>query len=241
MTINKIFPRMAAALISGAVIALGLTACSSDDDIPTNVPAAAKGTFTDARDGQQYGYATYGGLDWMTDNARYDINDDVNSTIYLDADENGGTGTVNYSSTRNLKEFGRLYTLEGARKACPEGWRLPTDADWQRLEQAFGMDAGETAATDWRGRVAQAMLSSYDRHTDLNLRLGGYYFQHRGVQGSWLYMGTFAYYWTATADTTKTGEFYYVRKFCYNRPEVCRLSMEPTSYKLSVRYVRDAQ
>jgi len=218
-----------------------LLACSSDDDIPTAHPADNKGTFIDERDGQQYHYATFAGLDWMTDNAQYDINDDVNSTIYLDADENGGVGYANTNSKRNLAAFGRLYTLEGARKACPEGWRLPTDQDWQRLEQAFGMGADEVAADDWRGNVALAMLSCYDRKNDLNLRLGGYYFQHRGVQGSWLYMGTFGYYWTATADTAKEGEFYYVRKLCYNRPEVCRMSMEPTSYKLSVRYVRDAQ
>jgi len=218
-----------------------MTGCSKDDEEGSAVAATNKGTFTDARDGQQYGYATFGGLDWMTENARYDINDDVNSTTYLDSDENGATGTPNYGSMRNVPLYGRLYTLEGAKKACPDGWRLPTDADWQRLEQVFGMSADESASDGWRGNNAHHMLVLYDQQNDLNLRLGGYYFQHAGYNGNWLYMGAMGYYWSATADTSKVGEFYYVRKFAYNRPEVCRLSMEPTTYKLSVRYVRDAQ
>ena len=231
------------ALSSVALTSAALCSCSSsDDDQPGKVPAAGKGTFTDPRDGQQYGYATYGGQDWMTENYRYDISDDVNSTIYIDADENGSTNAgTNYGSTRNLARFGRLYTLAGAKSACPDGWRLPTDDDWQRLEQALGMSADDAASEGWRGHISRSMITVYNDITDLNLRLGGYFFLHDGVAGSWLFMGTYGYYWTATADTSKVGEFYYVRKLTYNRSEVCRLSMEPTSYKLSVRYVRDAR
>ena len=60
-------------------VAATLTACSSDDDTPAKIPAEQKGIFTDPRAGLQYGYVTYAGLDWMTENYRYDINDDVNS------------------------------------------------------------------------------------------------------------------------------------------------------------------
>lgn len=221
---------------------LTLVSCQKDDDATVKVQAERIVTFTDPRDGQQYGVATFGGLDWMSENYRFDIQDDVNSSIYLDSDENGFTTNGNNpSSTRNLAAYGRLYTLQGALKACPDGWRLPTDADWQRLEQAMGMSAGEAASEGWRGNVAGAMLSVYDELSDLNLRLGGYFFLHSGVGGNWLYMGTFGYYWTSTADKAKGGEFYYVRKLTYNRKAVCRMSMEPTSYKLSVRYVRDAK
>lgn len=218
-----------------------LIGCSSDDDLPAKVPAERKGVFTDSRDGQQYGYVTYAGMDWMTENARYDINDDVNSSVYLDADENGFTGNANYSSTRNLQRYGRLYTLAGAKAACPDGWRLPTDEDWQRLEMALGMSAGEAAVDGWRGNMAKSMLSIYNENSDLNILLGGYFFLHAGVAGSWNFMGTYGYYWTSTVDNSKEGQYYYVRKFTYASDAVCRLSMEPTSYKLSVRYVRNAQ
>jgi uncharacterized protein (TIGR02145 family) len=222
-------------------VAATLTACSSDDDTPAKIPAEQKGIFTDPRDGLQYGYVTYAGLDWMTENYRYDINDDVNSSVYLDADESGITSEANYSSARNLQRYGRLYTLAGAKAACPDGWRLPSDEDWQRLETALGMSAGDAATDGWRGNIASSMLSVYDDHSDLNLLLGGYFFLHVGYFGSWRYMGTYGYYWTSTPDSSKEGEYYYVRKLSYAHSEVCRMSMEPTSYKLSVRYVRDAQ
>ena len=224
-------------LVMGTVF----VACSSDDDDPDKVTAERKGTFTDPRDGQQYGYVTYAGLDWMAENARYDIKDDVNSSIYLDADESGFTSNMNAASTRNLQRYGRLYTLEGAKAACPDGWRLPTDEDWQRLEITLGMSASEAAEEDWRGNVAKSMLSIYQDSSDLNLLLGGYFFLHAGVSGSWRFMGTYGYYWTSTADKNKVGEYYYVRKLTYTKSAVCRMSMEPTSYKLSVRYVRNAQ
>ena len=228
------------ALVAGALVAT-LTACNEDDEPAAKVRPERIGTFTDIRDGEQYGYVTYGGLDWMTENMRYDIHDDVNSTIYLDSDENGGSsGGSNPGSTRNLARYGRLYTLKGAHMACPDGWRLPTDADWQRLEQALGMAPGDTARDGWRGDIAPSMVSVYDDKTDLNMLLGGYFFLHRGVGGDWLYMGVYGYYWTDTADDDKGGEYYFVRKMTYNRREVCRMSMEPTSYKLSVRYVREA-
>lgn len=224
----------------GLYIAISFNACSTDDDTPDKVPGERKASFVDARDGQRYNYVTYAGLDWMTENARYDINDDVNSSIYLDADENGSMGNANYSSTRNLQRYGRLYTLAGAKAACPDGWRLPTDEDWQQLEIALGMSAGDAAADGWRGRIARSMLSVYDDLSDLNLLLGGYFFLHVGVSGSWRFMGSYGYYWTSSQDKSKEGEYYYVRKLTYANDAVCRMSMEPTSYKLSVRYVRDA-
>ena len=32
----------------------------------------------------------------------------------------------------------RLYSWQAARRACPSGWRLPTDADWLALISPFG-------------------------------------------------------------------------------------------------------
>lgn len=222
------------------LVACGLLACSNDDDAtPAKVKAKTTGTWLDERDGEPYGWVRYGGLDWMTENCRYDIGDEVNSSIYQDADEYA----IGSLSERNLSRFGRLYTLAGAKAACPDGWRVPTDADWQHLEQALGMSAGETAVDDWRGNIAYSMLSAYDSVSDLNLLLGGLYSSYWTVGSTpgWRFLGTYGYYWTDTPDEQKDGDYYYVRKFAYNRYAVCRESMEPTSYKMSVRFVREAK
>lgn len=223
------------------VMSMSMLSCAADDDAPSTIPAETQGTFTDPRDGHQYTWVRYGGLDWMTENACFDIQDDVNSSIYLDADENGSVnGGYNPQSTRNLSTFGRLYTLAGAKLACPDGWRIPTDADWQALERSLGMTADEVAADGWRGHSAPFMLSIYGERQPLNLLLGGYYFGN-SIQTGWRFLGALGYYWSATVDTAKGGEYYYVRKLSAARDGVCRLSMEPTGYKLSVRFVRDAQ
>lgn len=39
--------------------------------------------------------------------------------------------------------YGLLYTYDAALAAIPEGWRLPSDADWKNLEKALGMTAEE--------------------------------------------------------------------------------------------------
>ena len=220
---------------------LCLTACHDDDEAPSPVAAETRGTFTDPRDNETYGWVRYAGLDWMTENYRYNIQDDVNSTIYLDADENGSSNAGNNpNSTRNLARYGRLYTLSGAQTACPDGWRIPTDTDWQQLEQALGLSADDAATDGWRGNIAPLMLSIYGTERDLNILLGGYYATNT-LQRGWRFMGAYGYYWSSTPDPQKEGEYYYVRKFTYARNEVCRMSMEPSSYKLSVRYVRNAQ
>ena len=53
----------------------------------------------------------------------------------------------NYSS-----EYGYLYTYEAALAAVPEGWRLPSDEDWKRLEAALGMEQSQIDLDNtWRG------------------------------------------------------------------------------------------
>ncbi len=38
----------------------------------------------------------------------------------------------------NCKKFGRLYLWKDAKIVCPDGWRLPTDADWKNLAKKYG-------------------------------------------------------------------------------------------------------
>jgi len=37
------------------------------------------------------------------------------------------------NSEANCDKYGRLYDFETAKKACPTGWRLPTNEDWDKL------------------------------------------------------------------------------------------------------------
>ncbi|MCR9251194.1 MAG: fibrobacter succinogenes major paralogous domain-containing protein [bacterium] len=75
------------------------------------------------QDGNSYSTKTYGNTIWMTENlkATQSKNGEPIQFFY----PNGDTSHVN--------KFGLLYDFETACKVCPEGWRLPTNDDWEEL------------------------------------------------------------------------------------------------------------
>ncbi|MDD3877749.1 MAG: fibrobacter succinogenes major paralogous domain-containing protein [Bacteroidales bacterium] len=79
-------------------------------------------TFTDTRDGQVYNTIQIGTQTWMSENINHAVS---GSWCYDDNDA-------------NCLKFGRLYTWESAKEACPQGWHIPTDSDWDVLVAAIG-------------------------------------------------------------------------------------------------------
>ncbi len=103
--------------------------------------------FKDPRDGQMYRTIKVEGREWFAQNANYNV--EGHSWCYEDKDSYCMRG-------------GRLYDLEGARKACPEGWHLPRDREWDDMLKGLtgcydGVDKCEKfasklkAATGWQG------------------------------------------------------------------------------------------
>ena len=70
-------------------------------------------------DGITYYYETINGLDWFRNNL---------------ADPAYGAPQAKAEAMSDV--FGRYYSYEEAVKACPEGWRLPTDAEWRALAES---------------------------------------------------------------------------------------------------------
>ena len=46
-------------------------------------------------------------------------------------------------------EDGYYYTWAAAQNVCPAGWRLPSDQDWQDLEQELGMPEAKLTRGSW--------------------------------------------------------------------------------------------
>ncbi len=70
--------------------------------------------------GNDYYYVSHNGLDWMRNNL---------------ANSSYGAPYENASIVSDI--FGRFYSYEEAMKACPEGWRLPTDKEWAELASSI--------------------------------------------------------------------------------------------------------
>lgn len=70
--------------------------------------------------------------------------------------------------------YGLLYTYDAALAAIPEGWRLPSDADWKNLEKALGMTAEEVEKQDvWRGERQAVLLKEGEEGIGFDVRYGG--------------------------------------------------------------------
>ncbi|MCL2182596.1 MAG: fibrobacter succinogenes major paralogous domain-containing protein [Chitinispirillia bacterium] len=120
------------ALAALAVIELGCAKTAVRKDaapVADTVQAAAaatldtvSGTFTDSRDAKTYRTVRIGELTWMAENLNFATD---SSRCYDDADS-------------NCTKYGRLYNWNDAMTACPAGWRVPSDEDWDGLAMAAG-------------------------------------------------------------------------------------------------------
>jgi len=116
---------------------------------------------------------TIGNLTWMAENLNRNTS---NSWCYGD-------------DASNCAKYGRLYTWDAAMSACPNGWRLPAQEDWDGLAQASG-------DTSTAGTALKSNAPNWDGTNDLGFSAlpGG----SRGSAGTFLGIGSSGYWWTAT-------------------------------------------
>lgn len=220
--------------------ALAFAGCDNDEVKAPAVSPDATGTFTDTRDGQVYPYAKYGDLEWMTINLRYKpgVGDCLPELVPQD----------DYDDPKNHEyyaEFGFLYSYEAAEAAVPEGWRIPTDEDWQKLETVFGMKRSELGRKGERGTYTGELMLQGDSGSGFNFGLGGYAIPNSAstsLQYTLNQEKATGLYWSSTPDEEKLpGKSHFYRQIRYNSRKVIRHSMAVDQKYLSVRCVRDAR
>ncbi len=102
-------------------------------EVTVNYQSENSGTFTDSRDGNTYKWVEIGDQVWMAENLAYDAGGDCWA---YDNDES------------NVATYGRLYTWEVALEACPSGWHLPSDGEWEQLAQYVSDQKGPYSKSD---------------------------------------------------------------------------------------------
>ena len=98
---------------------------SRNDNSGSEYDATAK-TLKDLRNGKVYKTVKIGDQVWMAENLNFETD---SSFCYND-------------SAENCAKYGRLYIWDAAMDACPDGWHLPSEADFAALIKTVGGEDG---------------------------------------------------------------------------------------------------
>jgi len=112
----------------------------------------------------------------------------------------------------NCEKYGRLYNWETAKIACPNGWHLPSDAEWTTLTNFAGTNAG----TKLKSRSGWNNGGNGTDNFGFAALPGGY-----GYSGSFESAGDNGYWWSATEKNTNTASY---RDMRYNSTSVINSS-----------------
>ncbi|HQP04984.1 MAG TPA: fibrobacter succinogenes major paralogous domain-containing protein [Bacteroidales bacterium] len=166
-------------------------------------------SLTDLRDGNKYKTVKIGNQVWMAENLRYlpEVVRRKTGDIYLKDFEFfyvygfNDTTVSKAKATRNYQTYGVLYNWKAANTSCPEGWHLPSDAEWQQLSDFLGGDnvAGgklkEIGVTLWKKPNIGAIDSF-----GFKARPGG----GRHYDKRFYFIGRYGYWWSSTEDGPNT-------------------------------------
>lgn len=177
-------------------------------------------------DGRSYPIIQIGEQWWMAENLAYNI----------------GNGCWAYDNNENnVATYGRLYSWETAKTACPTGWHLPTDDEWKQLEMAIGMSQSEADDEGLRGTNEGTKLKATNSWTNNGNGTDDFGFsalpggQRNRTDDTFGNVGDYGNWWSATEYYSYSA---WHRNLGYDTTDVGRYDNNK-AYGFSVRCVRN--
>ncbi|MCL2260368.1 MAG: fibrobacter succinogenes major paralogous domain-containing protein [Fibromonadales bacterium] len=150
-------------------------------------------TVTDSRDGKRYKALKIGNQTWMAENMNYAAE---GSRCYKDLESNCNT-------------YGRLYSWDASKEACPAGWHLPTNYEWTVLINYAG--GRNKAGLNLKANSDLWKVNNSTDESGFSALPSGFYFPATEAQiaagndGFWS-MGITAKLWSTAQTYTIEGE-----------------------------------
>jgi len=208
--------------------------------------------FEDSRDHQLYPYVTIGSQVWMKRNLAYlpevylsDSGSDTDPRYYVYGFER--TNVAEAKITANYYTYGVLYNRpaamngaassnsnpSGVQGICPDGWHLPSNAEWVDLRTHLGIESShkmrETGTTHWTAPNTGATNES-----GFTALPGG---RRETGTGPFSGIGNSTYWWTSTEESSTFAVFY----IHYDSADLKCLYVDANfrDYGFSVRCIKD--
>jgi uncharacterized protein (TIGR02145 family) len=203
---------LAAALAVGAVCILG---CGGESD-PGGNSGNNGGGGTSGGDlvygGKTYKTVVIGSQTWMAENLNFQTSSGSwcygeGGPVYVyDYDnDKGDSVTLTSGEIRaNCNKYGRLYTWEAAKTACPSGWHLPSRNEWNVLAESVGGKKYNDDAEWWElaGKKLKSTTGWYNsgNGTDdygFSALPGGIRISGGGFDGGFVGAGGYGFWWSS--------------------------------------------
>jgi len=156
---------------------------SSSNAISSSSSAVVTGELTDSRDNKKYKTVVIGTQTWMAENLNYKPSS-VSGRLDRCYAEGGGQDDWlkpgDAKIEQNCQKYGRLYDWATATASvCPQGWHLPSRAEWNELkdyvfeilwenyeDEDFGWDVGTKlkATSGWKDHSEQGCGNGVDTY-----------------------------------------------------------------------------
>ena len=201
-------------IVTGVIIVLPEGCKKTEDNV------IEKGKVTDF-EGNVYPTVKIGNQWWMAENlkaTKYANGDQIGSTVPNTLSIAGATSPkYNWSYMGNESYaaiYGRLYTWYAAtdsRNVCPAGWHVPSDVDWNILDdyvnsgffgEIVGANSSAKALASVTGWVLYGISGNPGQDMASNNK-SGFSAMPGGIRqpiGTYASAGLGAYYWSTTAD-----------------------------------------
>lgn len=203
------------------------------DETASDTAVVGAGELPEDFDGNTYTTVQIGIQQWMVENLMVTHTPDGDTIVSYCYDDD----------TSYARTFGRLYTWdvamngsvdESAQGICPDGWHIPSDDEWKKLEMHLGMTQSEADMENtWRGKGVGTKLgpggtSGYE----------ALYAGRRSPDGYFTFLTEYEYIWTSTENLKDTN---YAWRRCLSKyaDDVGRWNTFPKTWAFSVRCIKN--